>query len=782
MEAIFGKYLEAGTRRILEIMSSSDMGEEEKGLIIETFASELSNNIGSTENLGEYEPLLYGVSVGYIDGKISLFLSNQNATNSDYETAIRLCQRQQEILGIFQSNKWKLPKINNTDIEKCLEELRWRQESISISSKILKEDRQIDELNRSAQTDLSVRTCDMVLELITELEKDIALCKTRKMTVPEIGNKDTKKTRKKITDLRKIAEQKDNLHQSIYDIDLQIHNLVSIQNATLQQWQEIISLCQRQSELLLGCNKKQWPSPSVRYVDPRGVADKYRHYLEMVDLDRVLVSDRDSLSTSKQYKTFFVNCDKQRGNIEICKKNRWEIPALDISDPAGLSNAVHAEKSKRDKAKTLKKTLVLAGIIAFCTLILVLFGIYKYREGKAQVPFDSLYVTGKDLDEIYKELDDAGFENITKKPAASGWLDSEEVISVSIDNSENYGKGDYRELDVTVVITYSSKGRVYVTDLLKDWKKTDYATIEKIFKDAGFTNVSLEELITSDKDNDKLTAALSLNGEMYINEHCYLPKNAPIIISYYALKIGIGNDSSQFIGLDYEDVVKDLKESGFTNVQTQVVNTGWEKGNTVVGVTVNNKDTYSSSESFDPDVKIVVKYSSNDRIDATAILGDWATKDYLQLRNSLSNKGFTNIAVVPKDITDGSKNHLVAGIAINHDSFASGDCFIQKDKPITIEYYVLVITIGNNASAFEGEQYSTVVANLKNIGFTNIQLQRANNLINGWITKEGSIKSISIGGNSDFTDTSIFQYDTQIVIVVNTFRDKGCEDIIIIAD
>ena len=84
MEAIFGKYLEAGTRRILEIMSSSDMGEEEKGLIIETFASELSNNIGSTENLGEYEPLLYGVSVGYIDGKISLFLSNQNATNSDY--------------------------------------------------------------------------------------------------------------------------------------------------------------------------------------------------------------------------------------------------------------------------------------------------------------------------------------------------------------------------------------------------------------------------------------------------------------------------------------------------------------------------------------------------------------------------------------------------------------------------------------------------------------------------------------------------------------------------
>ena len=62
---------------------------------------------------------------------------------------------------------------------------------------------------------------------------------------------------------------------------------------------------------------------------------------------------------------------------------------------------------------------------------------------------------------------------------------------------------------------------------------------------------------------------------IYTDKPCYLPKDAPIIVSYYSLKIGIGNDSVQFVGQDYRAVVASLEESGFTNVQTEVINTGW---------------------------------------------------------------------------------------------------------------------------------------------------------------------------------------------------------------
>lgn len=124
-----------------------------------------------------------------------------------------------------------------------------------------------------------------------------------------------------------------------------------------------------------------------------------------------------------------------------------------------------------------------------------------------------------------------------------------------------------------------------------------------------------------------------------------------------------------------------------------------------------------------------------------------------------------------------AKNGLVASLNLNNNNFTAGDCFIQTTAPIKIEYYVLTIVIGDTASGFEGSQYADIVNQLKTKGFTNIHLLRANNLINGWITKEGSIKSFTINGSSDFADTDSFYYDVRIAIVVNTFKNKGCEDI-----
>lgn len=71
----------------------------------------------------------------------------------------------------------------------------------------------------------------------------------------------------------------------------------------------------------------------------------------------------------------------------------------------------------------------------------------------------------------------------------SGWLDSNEVTNVTIDNRVNYKQGSYVNQDVSVVIKYSSAGRVYVKDLLKDWKNTDYQTIEAALKSAGLSEM-----------------------------------------------------------------------------------------------------------------------------------------------------------------------------------------------------------------------------------------------------------------------------------------------------
>lgn len=50
------------------------------------------------------------------------------------------------------------------------------------------------------------------------------------------------------------------------------------------------------------------------------------------------------------------------------------------------------------------------------------------------------------------------------------------------------------------------------------------------------------------------------------------------------------------------------------------------------------------------------------------------------------------------------------------------------------------------------------------------------------LTKEGSIDSITINGSDSFEATDAFYYDDPIVIIVNTFDGKGCEDITLIAN
>ena len=777
MEAKYMEYLEEGTKKMIEIVSSLGVGEDEKRVIVETFANELSNNIGNTGKLRDYEQLLYVASIRFIDEKITSVLINPNASYRDYENAIRLCQRQRNYYVSLKDRNWELPKLKNADFDECEEILRKRQESISISSKIIEEDRQIDDYIRSANADLSVKACDTAIVLATELEEDIALCKQKNVSVPFINNTDTQSVIRRMTELRVIAEQKEALHQRITDDDLKIHSIVSLQGSTSEQWLELVGLCRKQIDQLADCTKNGWPCPLIKYNNPKKVAEKYRHYLSMVFIDRELSKERNFLTSPKQYKSFFENCEKQKKNIEICVGNEWDLPSLAFNDLNGLLTIINTEKSRKDRSRHIKCNFIKAGIVGGCILALVIFCVYKYREGKIQIPFDYSYVSGVQLSDVYSELEEAGFENITQRPNSSGWLESGQVMGVSIDNSELYSKGSYEKPDVSVVITYSCEERKYVTDLLVDWNKTEYTEVQKTLKNAGYTNIMAVEVATPDRAKDKLTAALSLNKENYTNEDCYLPVNAPIVISYYVFKIGIGFNNSQFIGQDYESVVNNLKESGFTNIQTQMITTGIAKGNSVVGVTVNNTDTYKSSESFDPDVKIVVKYSSNDRVDITSALENWETADYNVLQSDLKTKGCNNITLVLKETNDIAKNGLVASITLNNDSYGAGDCCVQATTPIKIEYYVLTIVIGESASDFEGSQYTDVVKNLKTKGFTNIQLLRANNLITGWLTKEGSINSFTINGNSDFADTDSFYYDAGIVIVVNTFEDEGCEDI-----
>lgn len=72
---------------------------------------------------------------------------------------------------------------------------------------------------------------------------------------------------------------------------------------------------------------------------------------------------------------------------------------------------------------------------------------------------------------------------------------------------------------------------------------------------------------------------------------------------------------------------------------------------------------------------------------------------------------------------------------------------------------------------YKGEQYEVVIQELEDLGFSNIETAEKKDLVTGWITKEGSVYKVSIGGDSDFEEGDIFKKDAEVVVTYHAFKD-----------
>ena len=204
---------------------------------------------------------------------------------------------------------------------------------------------------------------------------------------------------------------------------------------------------------------------------------------------------------------------------------------------------------------------------------------------------------------------------------------------------------------------------------------------------------------------------------------------------------------------------------------------GWEKNNSVVSLLVNNSAEYEETASYSPDTKILIKYSAGERVDVTDLLKNWDTIEANVLKESFEKKGFSDISVQDQTTNKKPKNKLVAEVKFNGKSYESGGCYLPKKTKIVIMRYLLELTPGRDSGQYKDMNYQTAVNELKEKGFTNIHLLRADDLVTGWIDDEKTIESITIDGKSKFSSSDKFTYNVRIDIVIHTFRFRDYDDI-----
>ena len=148
--------------------------------------------------------------------------------------------------------------------------------------------------------------------------------------------------------------------------------------------------------------------------------------------------------------------------------------------------------------------------------------------------------------------------------------------------------------------------------------------------------------------------------------------------------------------------------------------------------------------------------------------------NYEQAIMLLNEAGFTNISAECNrdlDYKNIKKEHQVYQVYIlGKNSFDATDKY-PYDTEITLKYHgVKLVSAPLSSKSTKEKNYMDVLSAFEDAGFGNVRIEAKYDIITGWLTEDGEIDSITIGGEKKFTEESQFRPDVEVVITYHTLR------------
>ncbi len=82
------------------------------------------------------------------------------------------------------------------------------------------------------------------------------------------------------------------------------------------------------------------------------------------------------------------------------------------------------------------------------------------------------------------------------------------------------------------------------------------------------------------------------------------------------------------------------------------------------------------------------------------------------------------------------------------------------------------VKIPMDSSSVKGEDYKAVEEDFEKSGFTNIKFETIDDLIIGFLVKEGEVENVSVGGNREYSSDTWVPADTEVIIRYHVFPNK----------
>ena len=151
-------------------------------------------------------------------------------------------------------------------------------------------------------------------------------------------------------------------------------------------------------------------------------------------------------------------------------------------------------------------------------------------------------------------------------------------------------------------------------------------------------------------------------------------------------------------------------------------------------------------------VKIEVKHQGN-----TGVFGLFASEAIVDIR-PLTEKEILNKKY--------QKIFMIVGVTIAIFAFVCIGIF-SSSKENSNE-----LSLPIESENINQKNYKVIVSQLEDTGFTNVKTEKIEDLINGWLIKDGQIESVSIQGKTEFQKGEKIPKNAHITVTYHTFKKE----------
>lgn len=160
-------------------------------------------------------------------------------------------------------------------------------------------------------------------------------------------------------------------------------------------------------------------------------------------------------------------------------------------------------------------------------------------------------------------------------------------------------------------------------------------------------------------------------------------------------------------------------------------------------------------------------------VSSTNLIG----REYSAVEKMLSESGFTNLhqnIIQDLAIDDSQKEGIVTDVSIRGENQFVESSRFPYDAKIEITYH-LVKNINAPMSSKNAKKlnYTDLEKSFRDAGFKNVTIEAEYDLITGWIAKEGSIESVSIGEDTSFSEADSYRPDVKVLIKYHAFSKNN---------